>query len=650
MVNSSFQRPFCLGCLMALMALVRVPADVGNLGAWGDQGDGTYKNPILPGDYSDIDVIQVDSVYYAISSTFQFSPGVIILQSKDLVNWTILGHVTDSLTLIGPRLNYTIMGRSGRGIWAGSIRHYQGKFRVYFCTPDEGCFMSTAVNAAGPWDPLTRVLSDTSTNFPAAGWDDCCPFWDDNGQGYLVLSNFSNSYNIHLCKMSADGKRLLSATDSIIHQSSGSEANKLYKINGYYYHYYSETGHPSPEGRVVMMERSTNIYGPYTERKELIHSNGSDREPNQGGLVQDRVGGWWFVTHQGTGGVPDGRTACLLPVNWVNGWPIIGIDNDGDGIGEMVWGRQKPIAGCPITIPQSSDEFSSSTLQPQWEWFYQPRADKWSLSARSGFLRLSAFRPLTTGAFFTAGNTISQRYMRTDTGIACVKMDISKMVDGQEAGLCHFNGGSNYATIGIVQTAGVRSLKYNNNGTVTNGPQVSAAQIFIWLRSKMSRQANSTCEYSLDSTTFTQLGGTYALGWGNYRGDRLGMYCYNNTTESGYVDIDWFHYTFAGPTPTPVAINSQKNSNTAQSNKNISVQCIAGGDGRTIIKLPEHLRSNAQVTMYDIAGRAIPFTIEQSGMYLSVNHLSTNIVFLRIQSGRQSAVTIGAISEPGIEK
>ena len=54
---------------------------------WGDQGNGTYRNPVLPADYSDLDCIRVGSDYYAISSTFQYSPGMVILQSKDLVNW-----------------------------------------------------------------------------------------------------------------------------------------------------------------------------------------------------------------------------------------------------------------------------------------------------------------------------------------------------------------------------------------------------------------------------------------------------------------------------------------------------------------------------------------------------------------------------------
>ena len=81
----------------------------GNWKNWGDQGDGTYINPIIPSDYSDIDCIRVGEDYYAISSTFQFSPGMTLLHSKDLVNWEIYGNIIDDLTQISEDLNWTRM-------------------------------------------------------------------------------------------------------------------------------------------------------------------------------------------------------------------------------------------------------------------------------------------------------------------------------------------------------------------------------------------------------------------------------------------------------------------------------------------------------------------------------------------------------------
>lgn len=503
-------------------------------GFWGDQGDGTYINPILPGDFSDPDVIRVKDEYYCIASTFQYSPGMIVLKSMDLVNWEIIGHVVDDITQIGPELNYDRMARYNAGIWAGSIRYYKDKFYVYFFTPDEGLFMSTAEKAEGPWTPLHKI-------WEVSGWDDCCPFWDDDGKAYLVATNFSDNYNIHLFRMSEDGRELFMDSDKIIHQHRGSEANKLYKINGLYYFFHSEVRVENGAAvRVVFMLRSKNIYGPY-EEKELIHTHGQkyDREPNQGALVQTASGDWYFITHHGCGKASyEGRPISLLPVKWVDGWPIIGEDIDDDGIGEMVWGGAKPISGYEKKGIQASDDFSSPKLKHQWEWNYQPRADKWSLTERPGFLRLYACVPLEQGNLFKACNTITQRVWRKVNNEATVKMDITGMEENQEAGLCHY--GKSFCTIGVVQENGIRRLKYNDNGNVTFGPQVSGEN--IWLKSVWTLEGINQYQYSLDGITFTGLGGEFKLHWGHYRGDRIGIYCYNNKQEKGYVDIDWFEY------------------------------------------------------------------------------------------------------------
>ena len=502
---------------------------------WGDQGNGTFLNPVLPADYSDLDAIRVGTDYYAISSTFQFSPGVVILHSKDLVNWHILSHVTDNLLQIGPEYNWDKMDRYGKGIWAGSIRYHAGKFWVYFCTPQEGFFMSTAIDPAGPWEPLQKMWG-------VSGWDDCCPFWDEDGQGYMVTTNFADKYKIHLFKISEDGKQIIKSSDSVIHQSKGSEANKFYKFYGLYYHLYSEV---KKEGRVVMMERSEKIYGPY-ESKQLNHVDKStDKEPNQGGIIQVYYGNWWFLTHQGTGDW-EGRAACLLPVTWIDGWPIIGqVGND--TIGNMVWNSKKPMKSTPSLSIQTDDEFNQLILPVQWEWNYQPRKEMWSLTERNGFLRLHAFVPVKKNdskdkrsMLFRAGNTITQRSMRTMQNEATIRIELGGMKDGQTAGLCHFAG--TYSTFGIKQTKGERILMSDNNGDEFPGPRITNDA--IWLRSSWGLDGISQYAYSLDGKSFTPFGTPYQLSWGNYRGDRIGIFNYNQLNENGYIDVDWFHYKY----------------------------------------------------------------------------------------------------------
>lgn len=510
-------------------------ADVGNRGAWGDQGDGTFKNPILSGDFSDPDVIRVGGDYYFITSTFQYSPGMAVLHSKDLVNWQYLGHCVADLTQLGPELNWDRMNRYNRGIYAGAIRFHDGKFWVFFTTMDEGVFMTTATNPAGPWSPVTRI-------WDKSGFDDPCPFWDDNGQAYLLLSTPGKQWWTHIYNMSADGKTIDPASEKILDNYQSSEGNKIYKINGTYYVFHNQV---VPHGqRVGVMMRSTNIFGPYEKKIILENFPGRyDRQPNQGALVQTEAGDWWFITHQGRGenGTFDGRPAHLLPVTWTNGWPVPGLI-DRNGAGTILWSGKKPINDFPIQVPQSDDDFSKPTLAPQWEWNYQPRAEKWSLTQRTGWLRLEAFAPLAKGDFFKAGNTLTQRIMGTDGGTVEVKLDASGMADGQIAGLVFF--WKNYAQIGVAQKDGRRKIIFSENGIVTEGSELSSKNL-VWVRAKIDDYGGCNFAYSLDGKVFTSLGTRFVFGWHNYRGTRLGLFTYNDLGEHGRVDFDSFHYEYS---------------------------------------------------------------------------------------------------------
>jgi beta-xylosidase len=509
-------------------------SDAPTQGEWGDQGDGTYANPVLPADFSDLDAIAVGDTFYAISSTMQYSPGMTVLASQDLVNWKILGGVVPDLTVIDPELNWDRMNRAGRGIWAGAIRYHAGRFWVYFTTPDQGIFMSTAKDAAGPWTTVQLVMRDP-------GWDDTCPFWDDDGQMYLVTTHFAaegpsaTKYNIHLFKLTADGASIVPGSDRIIHQSRGSEANKLFKWNGLYYHYYSEV---RPEGRVAMMDRAKSLDGPW-ETRQIIHVHGTvDKEPNQGGIVQAPGGNWWFFTHQGRGDW-EGRAAVLLPVEWIDGWPVLGKPGP-DGIGGMVWRDRKPVEGQPQTAVVTGDDFSTPTLRPEWQWNYQPRAGMWSLTERKGFLRLHAFAPLRPDDLKAVGGVLTQRAFRSRQNEVTVKLDVSGMVDGQEAGLSHF--ARTFASLGVVQSGGVRTISANNNGARTAGPVLQ--QSSLWLRSTWGFDGVSQFAYSLDGASFVPIGDPYQLTWGSYRGDRVGLFTVNAKT-AGWADFAAFRYRVA---------------------------------------------------------------------------------------------------------
>lgn len=505
-----------------------LPTHWGDWHAWGDQGDGAYRNPILPSDYSDLDCIRVGKDYYAISSTMQFSPGMVVLQSADLVNWKIISHAVADTTQIGPDMNWDRMSRYGKGVWAGAIRHANGRFWVFFGAPDEGYFMTSAQNPAGPWEPLHPLMKQP-------GWDDCCPFWDDDGQAYFVGTHFKDNYKTYIWKMSPDGRSLIENSRTLINEGAGREASKLYKINGWYYHFFSEV---SQGARVVMMQRSRSIMGPYTERRQLTDRNREWNEPNQGGLVDTASGDWYFLTHHGAGDWA-GRCMSLLPVTWVEGWPIMGETRDGKP-GTMILAGKKPINGLPVTTPQTSDAFDKPTLDPQWEWNHHPRADKWSLSERAGFLRLKAFKPLRADNLMSAGNTLTQRSFRTPHNVVVARFDLSNMADGQKTGLCHF--AKSHSALGVVQDGSVRRIEYREDGKLTPGPEINGNH--VWIKSSWGLDGKSQYAYSLDGKTFTAFGGEYQLSWGNYRGDRIGLYSFNNKAEAGAVDVDFLEYDY----------------------------------------------------------------------------------------------------------
>ena len=528
MLPKSRLLPLFLLCAAPLLGGAQTPGKWGDWPLWGDQKDGTYRNPVLPGDYSDLDCIRVGSDYYAISSTMQYSPGMVVLRSKDLVNWRIIGHVVDDVTRIGPDMNWDRMNRYGRGIWAGAIRYHDGKFWVYFGTPDEGYFMSSAKDPAGPWESLHQMTKQ-------GGWDDCCPFWDDDGQGYFVGTHFKGGYKTWLYKLTPDGRDLIHDSRVLINEGSRREASKLFKVGGTYYHFYSEF---ADGGRYVMMQRAKSITGPYTEKRRLSHTQREFHEPNQGGVVQTEKGDWYFFTHHG-GGDWEGRPASLLPVTWVDGWPILGKVGE-DGIGRMVWSGRKPVQGGPVLVPQSDDDFSSPNLNVQWEWNYQPRAEKWSLTERPGYLRLHAWKPLRHDNLKTAGNTLTQRVMRARDNVVTVELDPSGMADGQVAGLTLFH--RDYATIALRRENGRLALESARNQTIQPGPAVAAKP--LWLRSEWGLDGVCRFSYSADGKTFTTFGEPFRFGWQDYRGERIGLFSYNNAGEAGHADFGSFTYRY----------------------------------------------------------------------------------------------------------
>ena len=535
---------------------IPLPQPTVNWGEWreviSDKRE-VISNPIIAADYSDLDCIRVDSDYYAISSTMQFSPGMTILHSRDLVNWEIAGHAVSDLTQISSALGWQQMDRYGRGIWAGSLRYHNNRFYLFFGTPDEGYFMTSAQQAEGPWEPLTPLLLE-------AGWDDCSAIWDEKGQAWFIGTCFREGYKTYLFRMADDARSIDRSSARLINEGYGREANKLIYHDGYYYLIFSE--HRDGIGRYVMAKRDRKMTGSFQEERQLLLPCREAHEPNQGGIIEgpsnlksqtsNLKSDWYFLTHHGDGDW-SGRIVSLLPVQWRDGWPMMG-DSRGGQPGTMVWEMALPSDKSEVISDKSevisdkrevisdkftlqrSDDFDGS-LGAQWQWNYQPRPEMFSLPERPGWLRLKAFRPIEPDKLLKAGNTLTQRSFRAAHNEVTTRLDISHMTDGQHAGLCHFAQHS--GCLGVVRENGQTYLEQRRDDQSQRCAVINGQ--YIWLRSTWGLDGLSHFSYSLDGNLFIPVG-DYPLSWGYYRGDRIGIYNYNNLSDSGFIDVDFFHY------------------------------------------------------------------------------------------------------------
>ncbi|MCR4821737.1 MAG: glycoside hydrolase 43 family protein [Treponema sp.] len=338
-----------------------------------------YKNPILLCDYSDPDVCRVENDFYLTASSFNFVPGLPVLHSKDLVNWTLINYACKSINLPG----YEKV-QNAKGIWAPSIRHHEGKFYIFFATPDEGIFYTCASDPKGEWSPLSCLWS-------GKGFEDPCPFWekDQNGKEHLyIVHAYVRSrigFNSKLGLLEADPLTFKAISeDKIIFDGTITqptiEGPKVYTRNGYYY-IFAPAGSVTRGWQTVL--RSKHLDGDYEEKIVLIQGLSKVNGPHQGGWVTTPSGQDWFIHFQDAGIY--GRITHLEPMRWVNDWPVMGTsvklkdDKALAEIGQPVSRWAYPdIEGAPFTDEKNllsefqnsgnpGSENFASTKKPLWE-------------------------------------------------------------------------------------------------------------------------------------------------------------------------------------------------------------------------------------------------------------------------------------------
>jgi len=553
MKTSSLLLGACLAACALLPAAAATSAEstqAESTQAKSTQAAAGYRNPILYADYSDPDVIRVGRDYWLVASSFHFSPGIPVLHSKDLVHWRIAGHVLPRLPFhpsydMVPPYSLTDaiskpVGSGQRyagGVWAPSIRHHGGRFYVYWATPDEGIFMSSAADPAGPWSAPVAVL-------PGAGFEDPCPFWDDDGKAYLVHSKVGAGPLV-LHAMSADGTRVLDAGKTIVEDKVNLpvlEGPKLYKHKGFYY-IFAPIGGVGTGPQAVL--RARRLDGPWEQRKVLLPGNGLEG-PHQGGWVETPSGQGWFIHFNSTGAF--GRIAHLQPLAWRDDWPVIGTPTGDGTAGLPVAGGAAPDTGAttPDVRLQDSDEFSNDKLGLQWSWNHNPDDARWSLAQRPGYLRLEADQ---ARHLVSARNVLTQVLQGPASQITA-RLELGGLGEGQRAGLALF--GVKVPWIGVVRGGKADYLTVANAGEETRVTRIEDKAIL--LRATVGADQSVQFAWAADgSAQFRDAGPAIALArfsW--WKGSRPALFTYiksdtdaartaeaNHRIARNYVDIDW---------------------------------------------------------------------------------------------------------------
>lgn len=502
-----------------------------------DNGKGTYKNPVIHADYSDPDAIRVGNDYYMISSSFNHVPGLPILHSKDLVNWTIIGHAL----LRQLPIEHFSKVQHGNGVWAPAIRFHNKEFYIYYPDPDFGIYLIKAKNITGPWSEPVMVQA-------GKGLIDPCPLWDDDGKVYLVHA-FANSRAgiksvLMIKQMNKEGTKVTD-TGRFVYDGHVDdptiEGPKFYKRNGYYY-IFAPAGGVSTGWQTVL--RSKNIYGPY-ERKVVMDQGASIiNGPHQGAWVTTQTGEEWFLHFQDKGAY--GRIVHLQPMKWMNDWPVIGEDKDGDGKGEPVLVYKKPKVGktFPVTTPQESDEFNSNKLGLQWQW--QANPDPGWANLISGSLRMNLYHLADSFRNLWNMPAILGQKIPAEEFSASVKVKFTPQFQDESFGLMVL--GTDYAYVSILKnnqgTFIVCRKCFNadkkNVETEVGRYPVSGNQFYLHI--KMEKGGLYRFGFGDPAKGITWILETLQAKPGRWVGAKLSLFCVGNSVmnKTNHADIDWF--------------------------------------------------------------------------------------------------------------
>ncbi len=536
----------------AMMGFAQLPINAQK--SWtADNGNGTYTNPLFYDEFSDPDILRVGDDYYLAGTTMHAVPGLVILHSKDLVNWENVSYCfdrfdfdDDSFWLRNKKEIY------GQGIWAPCIRYSNGLFYVYSNVNGKGlqCYISKDIK--GPWKHVNMKgkIYDLSVLF------------DDDGKIYAI-----HGYGKVVCtELKPDMSGPIEGTDHVIipEGSAVGEGHHMYKINGMYYLISTDY---KPNGR-TLCSRSKNIHGPYetcvitadenygyhaapltqVPKNGRIMPDGTkfgipevDKDAtacsniHQGGIVQDQSGQWWALLMQDFHSI--GRTVTLAPMTWKDGWPFLGLEGN-LGRSPRTW--IKPNVGTTVAphAPYDRNEnFDGKQLGRVWQWNHNPDEKMWAL--KKGRLRLNT---MPSDQLMWARNSLTQRVIGPSS-ITTVELYTNGMKDGDVAGLGNINVPCSW--VGIVKEGKkliLRWFEQVDNDTIDQ--PINLPENKIWLR-MCGDYDNDRAEYaySIDGEHFYNLGREMKLSYQliTFQGSRHALFAFNkNGKNGGYAEFDNF--------------------------------------------------------------------------------------------------------------
>ena len=562
---------FSLLALTALTASAQYQSEV-----WvPDNGDGTYTNPVINADYSDPDVCVGPSGedYYMTASSFQCTPGLPILHSRDLVNWQIVNYAIGNLYEgCDSLLQHFATPQHGNGVWAPSIRYHAGQYYIYWGDPDYGVFMvrTTDGDPAGQWTKPHCVIR-------GEGYIDTCPLWVDDSDGqtsggrcYLV-NGWANSRAkyasvLTVRELSADGLRPI-GQPVIVFDGNGTENRtcegpKFYKRDGWYWIMCPAGGVPT--GFQLAM-RSRSPFGPYEHKIVLAQGKTAVNGPHQGGWVHTKYGEDWFLHFQDKEAY--GRVVHLNPVDWSTGWPMMGKN------GAPVTTSKKPQFSnlkTQTNNPAESDEFNTPTLGKQWQW-HANYDEKFGAPTAFGTMRIYTYKLSENWKnFWEVPNLLLQK-TPADTFTVTTKVRLTSKADGQFGGLIMM--GLDYSALVVKRVGSAFQLIQTTCLQADKGkPQTEQViatlkptavdktdykpgiheDIYLRLRVRNAQAGQPhggnplvTFSYSLNGKQFTDCGTEFQMKQGKWIGAKFGFIAAetNQKADRGWLDADWLRVT-----------------------------------------------------------------------------------------------------------